>query len=71
MSQTPEMKKMVLKKKVSQNFPDAVVYHEDDESIWFLVGLVSSKGLSWARLPYVQLLPHDSTHLKMRVYLKF
>lgn len=71
MSQTPKMKKETIIKRVLENFPDAVVYHEDDESVWFLVYIASSKGLSWARLPYVQFLPHDSEKLKMVVFCKF
>lgn len=71
MSQTPKMKKETIKKKVYENFPDAIFYDEDEESVWFLVRSVSSKTLSWARLPYVILLPCNSVKMIMRVFLKF
>jgi hypothetical protein len=71
MSQTRRMTNETIKKRVREFMPDAVLYREDDKSVLFLVDIVTSKQVSWARLPYVQFLPHDSRHLIMVVYQMF
>lgn len=65
------MKKETIKKHVAEQFPFAKVEFEDEDKIWFSVEIVSSKSLTWARLPYVQILPRDSKSIYMVVSEKF
>lgn len=65
------MKKETIKKKVAENFTSAEFYREDDDSVWYIVPIVSSKELARARLPYVQLLPCDVAQIYLIVFTKF
>ena len=65
------MKKETIKKHVREQFPRAELITETNDRVWFLVDVVSSKSLSWARLPYVQLLPYNESRLLMVVSKKF
>ena len=65
------MKKETIKKRVAEHLPHAEYYSEREDSVWYLIDIVSSKRLGWARLPYVQLFPHSSDRLLMIVSEKF
>lgn len=65
------MKKETIKKRVADNIPGAEYYSECEDQVWYLIDIVTSKRLGWARLPYVQLLPYSSNRLLMIVCEKY
>lgn len=65
------MKKETIKRIVRDQIPGAEYYREDEKCIWYVVGIVTSYQLKWARLPYVQVLPRDSSTLYLVIYREF
>ena len=62
------MKKETIKRNVRDQIPNAEFYREDEKCVWFVVGIVTSYEIKLARLPYVQILPRDSSTLYMVVF---
>lgn len=65
------MKKETILRKIKENFYEYEVYAEDEKCIAIRVQSVSTKVLSWMRLPYVMITATTDHHIILWCYYKF